>query len=112
MKGKALLILAGITLAGGAMTAHAAKPMTDADKQAAAKAVAQNHKTFNVVAPRTMAQASGTLRQTPSGGKAISVPTELWNTLSVQKQADGTLRMVESDGTAPANAKTEGLPNE
>ena len=66
MKGKALLILAGITLASGAMTAQAAKPMTDADKQAAAKAVAQNHKNFNVVAPRTMAQANGTLRQTPN----------------------------------------------
>lgn len=112
MKGKSLLILAGITLASGAMTAHAAKPMTDVEKEAAAKAVAQNHKTFNVVAPRTMAQASGTLRQTPSGGKAISVPIELWNTLSVEKQADGTVRIVENDGTATANSTKEGLPNE
>jgi hypothetical protein len=112
MKGKALLILAGITLASGAMSAHAAKPLSVAEKQAAAQAVKQNHKRANVLVPRTMAEANGTLRQTPSGGKAISVPTELWNTLSVRKAADGSLRMVETDGTATPATKSEGLPNE
>ena len=113
MKGKSLLILAGITLASGAMSAQAAKPpMTGAQKKAAADAVAENHKRFNVAPPTTMAQADGTIRQTASGGTAISVPTELWNTLGVSKAADGKIRMVETDGTAKPAAKTEGLPNE
>jgi hypothetical protein len=112
MKGKGLMIVAGIALASGAMSAHAAKPMTVAEKKAAAEAVAQNHKRFNVTPPKTMAQANGTLRQTATGGNAISVPTDLWNTLAVEKAADGSVRIVETDGTATAGAKQEGLPNE
>jgi hypothetical protein len=103
-------MLAGVFASAGA--AYAAKPLSAEQKKAMAATVAANHKRLNVAPPRTMAQANGTLRQTASGGKAISVPTELWNTLAVEKAADGSLHVLETDGTAVAGAKSEGLPNE
>ena len=50
--------------------------------------------------PRTEAEAKPTLRGTPNGsGTAMQVPTELWSHLSAQKDAQGKLRVLESEGT-------------
>jgi hypothetical protein len=40
------------------------------------------------------------------------VPEELWSTLAVERDDNGNLRVVETDGTHAPAAKTEGLPNE
>ena len=109
MKGKALLFLVGMTLTGLAI---AAQPMSAAEKKAAAKVVADNHKQFNVAPPRTMAEAMSTLRQTGSGGVSIAVPTELWTTMHAQTAADGSVRVVETEGNQASAPKAEALPNE
>jgi hypothetical protein len=109
MKGKALMFLVGMTLTGLAI---AAQPMSLAEKKAAAKAVADNHKKFNVAPPRTMAEAKATLRQTGSGGFGAAVPTELWSTMHVVTAADGSVRVVETEGNQASAAKAEELPNE
>jgi hypothetical protein len=88
-------------LASGA--AFAGKP-TDQDKQAKAAAVAANSRALPQ--PRTMAEAEATQARLPDGTVMVMVPTELWSHLSVERAADGTLRMVEREGThAPAAAK-------
>ena len=109
MKGKALWILVGMTLTGMAI---AAQPMSAADKKAAAKVVADNHKNSPIATPRTMADAKATLRQTGSGGVEIAVPTELWTAMHAERAADGSIRIVETEGNAVAAPKTEALPNE
>ncbi len=96
--GSALLLLAG--------NAMAAKPMTDAQKKAQAAAVAA--KSRNLPQPRTMAEADATQTRLPNGGVMVLVPTELWNHLSVTRDPDGALRLVESEGEAvPARARKE-----
>src|SRR3546814_9160552 len=60
--------------------------------------------------PRTEAEALPTLVRRPEGGESMQVPTELWNTLSIRKDAQGGLRQVESSGdTAPRPGCEEGL---
>lgn len=57
----------------------------------------------NLKQPRTEAEAKPTLKATPNGsGLTMQVPTELWSNLSVQKDAQGKLRMLESEGTESA----------
>lgn len=89
------------TLASGA--AIAAKPV-DQGKQAKAAAVAANSR--SLPQPRTMAEADATEVRLPDGAVMVLVPTELWSHLSVDRAADGTLKVVEHEGThAPAAAK-------
>jgi hypothetical protein len=45
------------------------------------------------------------------GTVGMAVPESLWNTMSVQQNANGT-KVLEADGTAPAPAASEGAPNE
>ena len=62
--------------------------------------------------PSTMAQSNLTsLKDVGSGAEGKMVATQLWNTLGVQRDAQGNLHVVEIDGDAPATT-TEGLPNE
>jgi hypothetical protein len=71
--------------------------------------IARNHHAFRQ--PKTQREAVATLMTQPDGAMGIAVPESLWNTLSVQK--DGSVvRVLETDGTTPAPATTEGAPNE
>lgn len=111
MKGKATLILAGIALAGFATAASAAKPaMTGKEKQELAEKARKQVAADMARQPRNQAEARTTLK-TERGVTTVLVPTDLWNTLAAEKNPDGTLRVVEFDGTGPT-PKTEGLPNE
>ena len=78
---------------------------------AEAAAIAKNPNAAISKQPKTMAQADATLFRTKSGGSAVRVPTELWSTLGVAKDADGNVQLTESEGEAPTT-KVEGLPNE
>jgi hypothetical protein len=111
MKGKAILVLAGIVLAGASTIASAAKPpMTHQQKKELAAQAQKKVAADIATQPRTSGQALTTKRTIAGGAQTMRVPTELWTTLATQQEADGTLRVLESDGTAaPA---TEGLPNE
>jgi hypothetical protein len=112
MNCKSILVLASMVLVGTTAAAHAAKPdNTPEQRKAKADHMQRNAPAFKATQPRTMSQADATQRRIATGGYAVRVPEELWTTLAVERDAHGTLRVVETDGTQ-APAKTEGLPNE
>ncbi|MDP1696305.1 MAG: hypothetical protein Q8L45_00730 [Xanthomonadaceae bacterium] len=91
-------IAAALAVAGAVPVAHAAKPSpTPKELKAMADQARDNHHFFKQ--PETMAEAAATQVQMPDGTVAIAVPTELWNTLSVKRDASGKLQILESDGT-------------
>jgi hypothetical protein len=111
---KASLLFAGMMLAGMTFAVHAAKPeLTGKEKKEMAAKVAANVKKAPPL-PKTVEQASAVkLRSSATGAEGLRVPTDLWNTLSVQADANGTMRIVESDGDGSETPKTvEGAPNE
>jgi hypothetical protein len=74
------------------------RPLTAPERGALADAVASRQRTLRQ--PRTEAEARPTLALTPNGkGMTMQVPSELWNTLSMQKDAQGRLHVLEADGT-------------
>src|SRR3546814_12992867 len=82
--------------------------MSIEQRKALGEAMAQRNR--DLKQPRTEAEALPTLVRRPEGGESMQVPTELWNTLSVSKDAQGGLRQVESSGdTAPRPGCKEGL---
>lgn len=114
MKGKTTLIFAGMMLAGMTFAAQAAKPeLTGKEKKAMAAKVVANQKKAPPQ-PRTMAQSNAAkLRSTGTGAEGQMVASDLWNTLGVQTDANGQMRIVEADGNGESAPKTtEGLPNE
>jgi hypothetical protein len=113
MKGTTL-IFAGMMLAGLTFAAQAAKPeLTGKEKKAMAAQVAANQKKAPPQ-PRTMAQSNAAkLRSSATGAQGQLVATDLWNTLGVQTDAKGQMRIVEGDGNGESTLQTtEGLPNE
>jgi hypothetical protein len=114
MKGRSTLIFASALLAGMTFAAQAAKPeLTGKEKKELAAKVAANQKKAPPQ-PRTMMQSDAAkLRSASTGAQGQLVATDLWNTLSVQTDANGKLQIVESDGVVSEAPKaTEGLPNE
>ena len=101
-KARLICIAAGLAIASTAATADAAKPMTAKERAAKSQEIRENHRNFQQ--PRTMAQAEARIAPLTGGGSMVSVPTELWSNLSVQKDAQGKLRMLESEGTESSQA--------
>jgi hypothetical protein len=86
-----------------AKTGKLLRTPTAQERHSMAQSVASRQR--NLKQPRTEAEAKPTLKATPNGsGLAMQVPTELWSNLSVQKDAQGKLRMLESEGTESAPA--------
>ena len=114
MKGKATIVLASIVLVGAAAAAQAAQPDSKLEQRAAkVESMKAKRHAFKATQPRTMSQADATKVRKAGGAIAVRVPEELWSTLSVERDANGNLRVLESDGTQAAPAtKTEALPNE
>jgi len=109
MKGTTkLILLAGVALVGTAASTQAADK---ARAQAEAAAIAKNPNAAMSKQPKTMAQSDATLFRTKSGGTSVRVATDLWSTLRVQRDAQGNVHLVESEGDKPATT-AEGLPNE
>jgi hypothetical protein len=71
--------------------------------------IAHNHRLFKQ--PKTQREAMATLVKQSDGTVGMAVPESLWNTMSVQQNANG-MKVLEADGTAPAPAASEGAPNE
>ena len=112
MNGKTRIfwILTGLAVAGAASVAHAAKPLTPQERKAKSEALIKNHRTFQQ--PRTMAQTNAAARRLPDGTTAAPLATELWNHLSVERDAAGQLKIKESDGATAPSAATEGSDHE
>lgn len=105
-KARLICIAAGLAVAGTAATVDAAKPLTQKERTAKAEQIRQNHRTFQQ--PRTIAQAEARAVRQPDGTIALAVPTELWSHLSVQRHADGSLQLRETEGDATAAPATAG----
>ena len=109
-------LLAGLAIAASgvasAQTARPDKPPMSIEQR---KAIGQSmaHRNRDLKQPRTAAEALPTLVRRPGGQESMQVPTELWSTLSVRKDAGGGLHQVESAGdAAPPVTKVEDLDNE
>ena len=88
-----------------AAVAHAAKPMTAQEREARVAAIKANHQTFRQ--PRTMAEAAATEQRLRGGAVSVRVPTELWNQLSADRDANGELRIHETDHGVDAQSARE-----
>jgi hypothetical protein len=102
-KARLFLVTTALAAAGVATVAQAANTTPQARKAAIEK-IAKNHANFKQ--PQTMTEANATKVRMPNGAVGIAVPVELWNNLTVQKDAQGTARVVESDG-ATADASSQ-----
>ena len=95
--------LAIAALAAG--SAQAAKPMNVLEKKAAAEAMALAYQ--QRAATRQVARKTApTTLAAPGGGTGTEVPDDLHNYLHAQVDAQGNVRIVETDGPA-APAKQE-----
>jgi hypothetical protein len=113
MKGKATLVLASIVLVGATAAAHAAQPDSKLEQRnAKAESMKQKRHSFKATQPRTLSQADATKVRKAGGTLQVRVPEELWSTMAVQRDANGQLRVIETDGTQAPAATSEGLPNE
>ena len=111
MKHKARLFLVTTALAAaGVVTVAQAANTTPQARKAAIDKIVKNHATFKQ--PRTMAEADATQVRLANGGVGVAVPEELWNNLTVQKDAQGTPRVRESDGMTADASSQEVLINE
>lgn len=94
-----------------AKTGRLLRPLTASERRSLADSVASRQR--NMKQPRTETEARATLVRDPKGsGMAMQVPTSLWSTLSAQKDAQGNVRVHESEGTQAPVVTQEGLPNE
>lgn len=111
MKHKSSLfwLVTGLAIASAVPNANAAKP-TEKELQAKAEKLAAKRANFKQ--PRTMVEGEATQARLANGATGALVPTELWNQLSVEKDAQGNLQVVEADATAVAAEKSEGLSHE
>lgn len=112
MNGKTRIfwMLTGLAVAGAASVAHAAKPLTPQERKAKAQVIIKNHRTFQQ--PRTMAQTNASARRLPDGTTSAALATELWNHLSVERDAAGQLKIRESDGTIAPSPAAKGADHE
>ena len=104
------LLAALIAASVFALSAQAAKPLTPQERKAKADQARKHHELFKQ--PRTMAQAEATAVRQPDGTTTLAMPTELWNSLSVQRDAAGQLRVREFDGDTVPSANVEGDDHE
>lgn len=112
MNGKTRIfwMLTGLAVAGAASVAHAAKPLTPQERKAKAQVLIKNHRTFQQ--PRTMAQTNAAAKRLPDGTTTAPLATELWNHLSVERDAAGHLKILETDGATAPSTTTEGTDHE
>ena len=109
-KARLICIAAALAVAGTAATADAAKPMTAKERAARSQEIRENHRNFQQ--PRTMAQAEARIAPLPGGGSMVSVPTELWSHLSVQRDTSGAIHVHETEGDLVPATRAEGTDNE
>ena len=99
----------GLAIASATPAVQAAKPTAQELEAKAAKLAA---KRSNFKQPRTMKEGEATVVRLADGTTRALVPTDLWNQLSVERDAEGNIKIVEADATATPVAKSEGLSHE
>ena len=98
------LVAAGIAIAAlAAGNAHAGKPMNVLQKKAAADAMAREYQAQQAAKGFAAKSAPATIVAAGSGSEATQVPDDLHNYLHARVDANGQVRILESDGpTTPA----------
>lgn len=99
----------GLAIASAVPAVQAAKPTAQEVEAKAEKLAAKRN---NFKQPRTMKEGEATEARLANGTTRALVPTELWNQLSVEKDAQGNLQVVEADATAAPAASNEDLSHE
>lgn len=110
---KACLLACGLAFAvtaSAAGTNQGKKPLSAQERKAMTDKIKNNMR--NYFQPQTAAQAKATAVREPDGTVSAKVPTELWNHLSVQRDANGNMHVIESEDTALVTTTAEGLDNE
>lgn len=111
MKAKALLFcMATAMVVAGAASAAQTQAREAQARKAAVEKIKANQRNFRQ--PRTMAEASRTEARKADGTVVQAVPTELWNEMSAERDADGVLRVREADATTTVGAIPEELAHE
>lgn len=107
-KSKLLWLASGLAIvaSGGVVAAGKSMAQRDAKTQKVLEASRLQQQ------PRTMSEAATTKVRLANGTEGYLVPTDLWNTLAVEKDAQGKLRVIETDGSTAPAASTEGATHE
>lgn len=109
----ACLLACGLAVsatASAAGTNQGKQPLSAQERKSMSDKVKQNHRNFRQ--PQTEAQALPTQVRRADGSELIAVPTDLWSHLSVQRDAQGNVNLIEpAVGTTVSNV-AEGLDNE
>lgn len=107
-KSKLLWLASGLAVvaSGGAVAAGKSMAQRDAKTQKVFEASRLQQQ------PRTMTDAAASKMKLANGTEGYLVPTELWNTLAVEKDAQGKLRVIETDGTTAPASSTEAATHE
>lgn len=108
-KSQLLCAMAGLAIASAVPMAQAAKPT---DKQIEAKAAKLAAQRGNFKQPRTVAQGEATVTRMANGATGALVPSDLWNELSVEVDAQGNPQVHEAEGTTAPASTSEGLSHE
>jgi hypothetical protein len=103
-------VLAIAAMAAVASTGASAAGKSMKQRDARTEKVAQATRLLRQ--PVTMAEAAGTKMTLADGSEGYLVPTQLWNTLAVQADANGATRVVETDGNVAAPATAKELPRD
>lgn len=113
---KTACVVAGFAVAALAATsAQAAKPLSVKQKNEMAEQMARTYQARQATAKLQRGVAKTAAPKTlsaPGGGTGMEVPDDLHNYLSVQRNADGTLRVIETDGTTAPVVQAAEASNE
>lgn len=107
---KTACVVAGFAVAALAATsAHAAKPLSVKQKNEMAEAMARNNQVKSKTAQRTTALA---IRQLPTGGTVAAVPEELDHYLTASPDANGHMRVRDTDPNGQSTAAAVEVSND
>lgn len=110
---KACLLACGLAFAATASAAgtnQGKKPLSAQERKVMIDKIKQNRSNFRQ--PQTEAQALPTRVRRADGSELIAVPTSLWSHLAVQKDAQGSVKLIEPAVGTDISNFAEGLDNE
>jgi hypothetical protein len=83
------------------------RPLTAIEARALAARAAtmpRQKKSVRATAPRTAAESKATMRRLPNGAISMRTPLSAMTSVQATRASDGSVRIVEADGDAPAPA--------
>ncbi len=110
---KTACVVAGFAVAALAATsAYAAKPLSVKQKNEMAEAMARKNESSTKAAPKTLTRANATLQTAAGGGTIAAVPESLDHYLSASPDANGHMRVRDTDASGPSTATAVEVSND